>query len=173
MPRRLRAPLGRPFGLPLCPGLNGFRFLSFFSVPAVTDFPRVSASSRDRYPRHGGFLRALVSARIMPAMSPGPNTCVVRSRRRPAKLLASRSRPVSTSLSLAGHTNFSTAITSLCAVYRDQAALVAHQDVVMGAAKVRASLLKASSRLSGAAKDCPFSTPRLHRALVASARKAC
>jgi hypothetical protein len=57
---------------------------------------------------------------------------LVRSRRRPAKLLASRSRPVSTSLSLAGHTNFSTAITSLCAVYRDHAALVAHQGVVMG-----------------------------------------
>jgi hypothetical protein len=56
----------------------------------------------------------------------------VRSRRRRAKLLGSRSRPVSTSLSLAGHTNFSTAITTLCAVYRNQAALVAHQDVVMG-----------------------------------------
>ena len=43
MPRRLRAPLGRPFGLPLCPGLKGTRFLSFFSVPAVTDLPRVLA----------------------------------------------------------------------------------------------------------------------------------
>ena len=26
--RRLRAPFGRPLGLPLCPGLNGLRFLS-------------------------------------------------------------------------------------------------------------------------------------------------
>ena len=32
MPRRLRAPLGLPFGLPHCPGLKGTRFRSFFSV---------------------------------------------------------------------------------------------------------------------------------------------
>ena len=49
MPRRLRAPLGRPFGLPLCPGLNGFRFLSFFSVPSVTDLPRVLAISPSEF----------------------------------------------------------------------------------------------------------------------------
>ena len=49
MPKRLRAPFGRPFGLPLCPGLNGFRFLSFFSVPAVTDLPRVLAISPSEF----------------------------------------------------------------------------------------------------------------------------
>ena len=46
---RLRAPLGRPFELPLCPGLNGFKFLSFFSVPSVTDLPRVLAISPSEF----------------------------------------------------------------------------------------------------------------------------
>ena len=49
MPRRFLAPLGRPFGLPLCPGLKGTRFLSFFSVPAVTDLPRVLAISPSEF----------------------------------------------------------------------------------------------------------------------------
>jgi hypothetical protein len=45
VPRRLRAPFGRPFGLPLCPGLKGLRFLSFFSVPAVTGLLLILAIS--------------------------------------------------------------------------------------------------------------------------------
>jgi hypothetical protein len=50
VPFYLRAPLGRPFGLPLCPGLNG---TSFFSVAAVTDFSVGAAT--DFSPRFGHF----------------------------------------------------------------------------------------------------------------------
>jgi hypothetical protein len=35
---RLRAPLGRPLGLPLWPGWNGLKFLSFFSVLSASCF---------------------------------------------------------------------------------------------------------------------------------------
>jgi hypothetical protein len=54
VPFYLRAPLGRPFGLPLCPGLNGTSFFSVaavtdFSVGAATDFPRVLAISPSEF----------------------------------------------------------------------------------------------------------------------------
>ena len=42
-------PWGDPLGCRFGPGLNGTRFLSFFSVPAVTDLPRVLAISPSEF----------------------------------------------------------------------------------------------------------------------------